>query len=186
MKICIFGAASEHIDDIYKTETEKLGYELAKLNHELVFGAGASGVMGATARGFTRGGGRITGVIPGFFRDEGIEPIYHKCDDIIYTSTMAERKATMEDKADAFIIAPGGVGTFEEFFEVITLKQLGRHNKPVVIFDINEYYADLEKFMWLSYERKFISFEINALYDVTRTVESTVELIQKHAVKETQ
>ncbi|MCH5351092.1 MAG: TIGR00730 family Rossman fold protein [Clostridiales bacterium] len=184
MKVCIFGAASEHIDDVYKTETEKLGYELAKLKHELVFGAGASGVMGSTARGFTRGGGRITGVIPDFFRDEGIEPIYPKCDEIIYTPTMAERKRTMEDLADAFIIAPGGVGTFEEFFEVITLKQLGRHNKPVIIFDINEYYVDLEKFMQLSYERKFISFEINALYDVTRTVESTVELIQKYAVKE--
>lgn len=181
MKICIFGAASEHIDDIYITETEELGYKLAKLNHELVFGAGVSGVMGAAARGFTKGGGRITGVIPDFFRDEGIEPIYDKCDELIYTSTMAERKKIMEDKSDVFVVAPGGVGTFEEFFEVIKLKELGRHSKPVIIFDINEYYADLEKLMRLACERKFIPNGVNELYDVTRSVSETVELIQKHA-----
>ena len=185
MKICIFGAASEHIDEIYKTETETLGYELAKRKHELVFGAGEGGLMGAAARGFTRGGGRITGVIPKFFRDDGVEPIYGKCDKIIYTETMAERKKTMEDLADAFIIAPGGVGTFEEFFEVLTLKQLGRHNKAVVVFDINDYYAELEKFMAVAYERKFITFECNKLYTVSRDLYSVIDIIQSYKPTET-
>lgn len=180
MKICIFGAASEHIDAVYKTETEKLGYELARRGHELVFGAGSGGLMGAAARGFTRGGGHITGVIPEFFRDDGVEPIYEKCDEIIYTKTMAERKKTMEDLADAFIIAPGGVGTFEEFFEVLTLKQLGRHNKAMVIFDIKAYYAELERFMAIASERKFITFECNDLYSVARDVDTVVENLENY------
>lgn len=180
MKICIFGAASDHIGDIYKTECERLGYELATRGHELVFGAGSNGVMGAAARGFTRGGGFITGVIPGFFRDEGMEPIYDKCDKLIYTETMAERKKTMEDSADAFIIAPGGIGTFEEFFEVITLKQLGRHHKAVIVFDIDGYYVELEKFMAVAAERKFIASECNELYTVYCDVTSVIDSIENY------
>ena len=81
--------------------------------------------MGAAARGMKAGGGKITGVIPNFFREETIEEIYSECDEIIFTDTMQERKKTMEDRADAFIVVPGGIGTFEEMFEVLTLKQLG-------------------------------------------------------------
>ncbi len=180
MKICIFGASSEHIDASYKSETEKLGYELARRGHELIFGAGSGGLMGAAARGFTRGGGRITGVIPEFFRDDGVEPIYAKCDEIIYTKTMAERKQTMEDLADAFIIVPGGVGTFEEFFEVLTLKQLGRHNKAMTVFDINDYYVELEKFMEIASEQKFITFECNELYSVVKSAGDAVDKIENY------
>ena len=90
MKICIFGAASAHIDTVYIKA--------------LVFGAGATGLMGAAARGFKRGGGFVHGVIPEFFREEKVELIYEDCDKITYTETMAERKFIMEDEADAFII----------------------------------------------------------------------------------
>ena len=138
MKICIFGAASAHIDDIYIKKVEELGELLAKRGHSLVFGAGATGLMGAAARGFKRGGGFIHGVIPKFFREESVELIYEDCDKITYTETMSERKKTMEDECDAFIVTPGGIGTFEEFFEVLTLKQLGRHQKAIVIYDIED------------------------------------------------
>ena len=120
MKICVFGAASAHIDDIYVKKIEELGEMLAKRGHSLVFGAGATGLMGAAARGFKRGGGYIHGIIPEFFREEGVEIIYDDCDKMTYTKTMSERKQKMEDDCDAFIIAPGGIGTFEEFFEVLT------------------------------------------------------------------
>ncbi len=122
MKICIFGAASAHIDDNYIKAVERLGKSLALRGHSLVFGAGGTGLMGAAARGFKRGGGFVHGVIPEFFREEKVELIYEDCDKITYTETMAERKFIMEDEADAFIITPGGIGTFEEFFEVLTLK----------------------------------------------------------------
>ncbi|MDE6001016.1 MAG: TIGR00730 family Rossman fold protein [Clostridia bacterium] len=164
MKICIFGAASAHIDDIYIKAVEKLGEKLAKKGHSLVFGAGCTGLMGAAARGFKRGGGYVHGVVPEFFRDEGVEQLFDECDKTTYTKDMAERKKIMEDEAEAFIITPGGVGTFEEFFEVLTLKQLGRHDKAIVIFNIENYYDDLEKFMQTVTKRKFITFKCNELY----------------------
>ena len=101
MKICVFGAASNLIDPKYIKEAEKLGEFLAKKGHSLVFGAGTNGLMGAAARGFKRKGGKIYGVIPTFFREECVEVIYTECDELIYTETMSERKAKMEDLADA-------------------------------------------------------------------------------------
>ena len=139
MKICVFGASSAHIDQIYIKNVEELGEKLAKRGHSLVFGAGGTGLMGAAARGFKRGGGRIVGVVPTFFRDDGAEQLYGECDEVIYPETMRERKAIMEDLADIFVVVPGGIGTLEELFEVLTLKQLNRHHKGIVIDEINGY-----------------------------------------------
>ncbi len=180
MKVCIFGAASAHIDDIYIKTVENLSEQLAKRGHSLVFGAGATGLMGAAARGFKRGGGFVHGVIPEFFREEGIEAIFDKCDKITYTRTMSERKFVMEDEAEAFIIAPGGVGTFEEFFEVLTLKQLGRHDKAIAIFNIEGYYDDLEKFMQTVGERKFINFKCNELYTYFTSADEIINYLETY------
>ena len=178
MDICVFGAASNEINPEYIKGVEKLGEEMAKRGHRLVFGAGNNGVMGASARGVKREGGKITGVIPEFFKDESIEQIYSECDELIYTETMAQRKAKMEDLAEAFIIAPGGIGTFEEFLEVLTLKQLGRHTKPIVIFDILGYYEKLEDFLKIAFEERFIRKDCRLLYEKCKTVEETLDYIE--------
>lgn len=180
MKICIFGAASAHIDDIYIKAVEELGEKLAKRGHTLVFGAGATGLMGAAARGFKRGGAFVHGVIPEFFRDEQVEAIYGDCDKITYTKTMSERKFIMEEEAEAFIITPGGIGTFEEFFEVLTLKQLGRHDKAMVIYNIENYYDDLERFMQTVTERKFITFKCGELYAGFDSDEEIINYIENY------
>ena len=185
MKICIFGAASAHIDTVYIRAVEELSEKLAKRGHTLVFGAGGTGLMGAAARGFKRGGGFVHGVIPEFFREEKVELIYEDCDKITYTETMAERKFIMEDEADAFIITPGGIGTFEEFFEVLTLKQLGRHNKAMVIYNIEDYYDDLEKFMDAVRERKFITFKCSEMYSTFKTAEEIIGYIENYTPTET-
>ncbi len=185
MKICIFGAASAHIDTVYIKAVEELSEKLAKRGHTLVFGAGGTGLMGAAARGFKRGGGFVHGVIPEFFREEKVELIYEDCDKITYTETMAERKFIMEDEADAFIITPGGIGTFEEFFEVLTLKQLGRHNKAMVIDNIEDYYDDLEKFMDAVRERKFITFKCSEMYSTFKTAEEIIGYIENYTPTET-
>ncbi len=164
MKICVFGAASNEIDKSYIEAVEKLGETMVKRGHSLVFGAGGSGLMGAAARGVHRAGGEIFGVIPKFFRDEEIEAIFDKCTQLIYTDTMAERKTRMENEADAFLVCPGGMGTFEEFFQVLTLKQLGRHSKPIVIYDINGYYEHLEAFLEVSMKERFIRENCRDLY----------------------
>ena len=119
MKLCIYGAASNEIHEEYIKALEEMGETFGKRGHSLVFGGGASGLMGAAARGFHRGGGQIFGVAPSFFNVDGV--LFPHCTELFYTETMGERKAKMEDLADAFLIAPGGIGTFEEFFEALTL-----------------------------------------------------------------
>ncbi|MCM1438435.1 MAG: TIGR00730 family Rossman fold protein [Roseburia sp.] len=180
MKICVFGAASAHIDEVYIETVEELGYRMAKRGHSLVFGAGGSGLMGAAARGVTRGGGYIHGVVPEFFRDNEIEQLYGKCDKMTYTQTMRERKQIMEDDADAFIIAPGGVGTFEELFEVITLKQLNRHDKAIVFLNIEGYYDELEAFMHVACERKFITPSCLKLYEIKTDINDVLDYLENY------
>ena len=141
MNICVYGAASDEIAEIFKTAGEELGEQLALRGHNLIFGGGASGLMGAVARGTTRGGGRIVSIAPSFFDVDGV--LYPECDEYIFTNTMRERKQKMEDLSDAFVISPGGIGTFDEFFEIFTLRQLGRHQKPLAILNTDGYYDDL-------------------------------------------
>ncbi len=145
MKICIYGASSDEINKAYIDSTYNLGCEIGKRGHSLVFGGGATGLMGAAARGMTSQNAEIIGVAPKFFNVDGI--LYDKCTDFIYTEDMRERKFIMEESSDAFIVTPGGIGTFEEFFEVLTLKQLGRHNKPIVLFNINGYYDSINSLL---------------------------------------
>lgn len=180
MKICIFGAASDHIDGIYFKAVEELSEKLAKRGHSLVFGGGRTGLMGAAARGFKRGGGFVHGVIPEFFKEENVEVIFDECDELTYTDTMSARKMKMEDEAEAFIIAPGGIGTFEEFFEVLTLKQLGRHKKAMVLFNVDGYYDDLEKFMQTVADRKFLNFRCNELYSVISSTDGVIDYLENY------
>ena len=120
MNICIYGAASADLDQIYYDKTEQLGRLMAKRGHGLVFGGGETGLMGAAARGVAAEKGYILGIAPKFFDKPGV--LYQKCTDFIITETMRERKHLLEEKSQATIVAPGGIGTYEEFFEIFTLK----------------------------------------------------------------
>ncbi len=180
MKICVFGAASAHIDDLYIKTVEDLGEQMARRGHSLVFGAGGTGLMGAVARGVKRGGGKIHGVVPSFFKENGVEQLYEHCDEMTYTETMRERKAIMEDEADAFIITPGGVGTFEELFEVITLKQLNRHDKAIVFLDIDGYYEGMRAFMRTACDRKFVTESCLTLYETFTTAKEVLDYLESY------
>ena len=147
MKICVYGAASSKIDEKYVNDVYNLAKYLGERGHSLVFGAGSQGLMGAAARGFKDAGAKVFGVIPKFFEENGFEGIFYDADELHFTETMAERKQMMEDECDAFIIVPGGIGTFEEFFQVLTLKQLGRHKKAIVVYNSFGYYDELERIM---------------------------------------
>ena len=127
MNICVFGAARDEIGENFMALGTALGRELAARGHTLVFGAGGHGMMGAAARGAYEMGGKIIGVVPYFFNTPGI--LFEHCTELIRMETMAERKTIMEERSDAFIALPGGIGTMEEIFEVITLSSLGRMQK---------------------------------------------------------
>ena len=167
MRICVYGAASPTIDPKYIEAVEKMGKEMASRGHSLVFGGGANGLMGAAARGVRSMGGYIMGVIPKFFDEEKVEAICDFCNELIQPDTMRERKQIMEDNADAFIVVPGGIGTFEEFFEILTLNQLCRHNKPIAIYNLNGYYNELHMVLLEAMKKNFIRENCSDLYEIT-------------------
>lgn len=154
MKICVYGAASNEIDESYLIAGEKLGEEMGKRHHDLVFGGGANGLMGAVARGICKSKSYILGIVPQFFNVDGA--LFDKCSERIFTDTMRERKMLMESNSDAFIVTPGGIGTFEEFFEILTLRSLDRHKKPIAILNTNGYYNSLIEFLQNGVEQKFL------------------------------
>lgn len=161
MNICLYGASSNEIDNSYILATEQLGEELGKRSHTLVYGGGANGLMGAAARGTVRGGGKVIGIAPSFFQVDGV--LFEDCSEFVYTETMRERKQIMEHRSDAFIVTPGGVGTFDEFFEILTLKQLGQHKKPIAIFNVNGYYDYLAQMLENTVKQGFMTKECKAL-----------------------
>ncbi len=173
MNVCIYGASSTQIAQEYITDTEALGEALARAGHSLVYGAGGAGLMGAAARGMTRGGGHIVGVVPSFLKVDGI--LYEHCDEMVYTDTMRERKQIMDERSDAFIVTPGGIGTYEEFFEMYTLKQLGRHNKPIIVYNIGGYYDRLLEMLRFTVEEKFMKPGSLFLLTVATTPEEVLE-----------
>lgn len=178
MTICVFGAASVTIDKKYTDAVEEMGEHLAKNGHNLIFGSGCTGNMGAAARGFRKGGGKTHGVIPNFFKEDLNEFVDFTCDEMTYTETMRERKAVMEDLADAFIITPGGIGTFEEFFEILTLKQLGRHRKPIAVYNIDGYYNSLDASINHSIDEGFIKESCKALFVVFESLDGLLDYIE--------
>lgn len=180
MIVCVYGASSSHIEDFYIEKCQKLGKMLAERGHDLVFGAGGEGLMGATAEGIKLGGGKVHGVIPKFFEENGYEGIFKLCDKITRTETMAERKAIMENECKAFIIVPGGNGTFEEFFQALTLKQLGRHTKPIALYNVNGYYDKLDQFLSDCVEKGFIRKECKKLYKIFDREEQLIEYIENY------
>lgn len=178
MVICVYGAASVHIDEIYSKKTEELGRKMAKRGHSLVFGAGGTGLMGAIAKGVSEGGERVKGVIPKFFKKINVEVVSKHCDDIVYTNTMRERKKEMEDSAEAFIMVPGGIGTFEEFFEILTLKQLRQLDRPIAVYNVNGYFDSLQKMMLECVEKKFINEGVLSLYTFFDDPDALLDFIE--------
>lgn len=154
MKICIYGASSNAIDKSFLDAGENLGKTIAQNNHSVVFGGGAAGLMGAVARGAHSANGEIIGICPSFFNVDGA--LFTDCTEMIYTETMRERKKLLEEMSDAFIITPGGIGTFDEFFEIYTLRQLGVHKKPIVIFNTNGYYDSLVDMLNNAIDKSFM------------------------------
>jgi len=182
MKICVYGAASDKIDYKYKEAGELLGRTMAQRGHELVFGAGDNGLMGAVARGVYEMHGKITGVAPTFFNVDGV--LFPHCTKLISTETMRERKKILEEEADSFIMVPGGVGTFDEFFEILTLKQLQQHNKALAIFNIDGYFDELLAMMKMAADKEFISDMTLNLYEEFKDVEKMLDYLENYVPKD--
>ena len=179
MNICIYGASSDNINQKYWNAVFELGKTMATRGHSLVFGGGTSGLMGAAVRGVQNAGGFSVGIAPRFFDKPGI--LHNSCNEFIFTDTMRERKQIMEDRSDAFIAVRGGIGTFEELFEILTLKQLGRHSKPVAVFNINGYYDSLCEMMKHASDEGFMRSGSENILMVYDNINSILDYIEKEA-----
>ena len=180
MNICLFGAASALIDTDYMKAVEELGEMMAKKGHTMIYGAGATGLMGAAARGMSKVQGRkIVGIAPRFFDTDGI--LYKQCSEMIYTDTMRERKSLMEEKADVFIMVPGGVGTLEEFFEVLTLNQLGQMKKPIAVYNVNGYFNELYDLLRHVVRSNFAEENILDMLTMYESAEEMLSDLEKYA-----
>ena len=157
MKICIFGSASALIDSAYIEAGERIGRILASHGHSLYYGGGTRGMMGALARGFKSAGGHITGVVPSFFKEGRYEELFPDNDVTIYTEDISERLKIMERESDAFLVFPGGAGTYEEFFKIFVSIALDRYTKPLAIMNLQGYFDPLLEMMEHSRKEYFIS-----------------------------
>lgn len=152
--VAVYCASSDRIDPGYLALAAELGAELGRRGHVLVTGGGSVSMMGAVGRAARAAGGHTIGVIPRHL--VAMEVADHDSDELVLVDTMRERKAEMDRRADAFVILAGGIGTFEEFFEVWTAGSLGMHAKPVVVLDPDGFYAPLWEWLDGLADRGFV------------------------------
>ncbi len=154
MKVCVYCASSAKIATEYFKATEEVARELVQNNIEIVFGGGATGLMGQLADTVLKHGGKIKGIMPQFMNE--IEWAHRGVPDFEFTETMHERKAKFLEGIDGLVTLPGGSGTLEELLEAITLKRLGQFSKPIVILNTNGYYDPLRQMLERSVTENFM------------------------------
>ena len=173
--VCVFCGASNNAPKEHLEVGTEFGTVLAKRNIRLVYGGGDCGVMGTVANSVLRNKGQVTGVFPMSLKN--IESEHASLSEIIMVESMHERKRIMFERSDAIVVLPGGFGTMDEMFEIITWKQLEFHNKPIVIFNYLGYWDPLIKLMENIIEKGFARSETRRLYKVVDSVEGVLEAI---------
>lgn len=139
--ICVYCGSSGRVADFYKDAATRLGEILGQNNRRLVYGGGNVGLMGLVANATMESGGEAIGIIPSHIESREISNT--GLTELHVVGSMHERKQMMVDRADAFVVLPGGLGTLDEFFEIMTWRQLGLHDKPIVVVNIGEYWTAL-------------------------------------------
>jgi hypothetical protein len=177
MTICVFASSSSRIDNEYATAAASLGMLLAQAKMDVVYGGGGIGLMGKLADAVIENGGRITGVIPSFMKDEGWD--HSAVSKMIVTSDMGERKKQMFAMADAIVALPGGVGTLEELTEALTLKQLGLYKGPIIILNTLNFYKSFIDFLEHMISGHFLRFEHKGMWEIANTTEEVMALLMK-------
>ncbi|WP_343390917.1 TIGR00730 family Rossman fold protein [Candidatus Amarobacter glycogenicus] len=180
-RVCVFAGSSPGNDPRFLDAARELGAALAQRGVELVYGGANVGLMGAMANAVLEGGGHVIGVIPRHLLD--LEVAHTGIPDLRIVESMHERKALMAELSDAFIALPGGFGTLEETFEVLTWRQLGLHQKPVVILNAGGYFDALVAFLEHMVKRRLLSPENRALLSVETSIEAMFAALEREATE---
>jgi uncharacterized protein (TIGR00730 family) len=162
MNICVFCSSSNALDDVYFNEAQRLGELIGQGGHTLINGGANVGLMDAVTFSASKAGAKTVGIIPEKMIGRSLAS--DNSHEVIITSDMMERKAKMRDMSDAFIALPGGFGTLEEILEVITLRQLSYHTKPIVFVNTNNFFDNLFKQFEVSYDQQFAKEVYRKLY----------------------
>ena len=155
--ICVYCGSRPGTEPAFAEAARQVGLWIAQNKGQLVYGGGHNGLMGMMADACLQAGGRVVGVIPKALVEK--EWAHSGCSELHVVENMHERKRLMAERADAFLAMPGGIGTFEEFFEVWTWRQLGYHDKPVGLLNIQGYYDNLLAFLSTSVQQGFMNAE---------------------------
>ena len=174
--VCVFCGSSFGKDPAFREAARAVGVGIAKMGYSLVFGGGGLGLMGDVARAALEGGSEIQGIMPAFL--QALEPGVSPQEKLIVTPHMQERKMLMLQMSDAFIILPGGLGTFDEFFEVAAEAQLGVHAKPIIVVNVNGYFDALDAMLHQIVETGFAKDTILKLYYLADGAEAALEILE--------
>lgn len=175
--ICVYCASSTRVDRQYLDIAGETGRLIAQAGHTLIWGGGSVGLMGEVAQSVQQHGGKVVGVIPQFMIDK--ELAYKASDELIITDTMRQRKQTMEERSDFFIVLPGGFGTLEEFFEILTLRILDCHAKSIVVVNSMGFYDELLAFIEKLYQQQFASEKYRVCYQVVDSPQQAISTINQ-------
>jgi hypothetical protein len=181
LAVCVYCGARTGEEPTHLTAARELGTALAARGWRLIYGGGNIGLMGAMARSMMQAGGEVIGVIPQALLD--IEVGMRDASELIITNTMRERKALMDEYADAFVALPGGFGTFEELFEVLTLRQLRYHNKPIIIVNLQHYYDPLLRLFEHALEQGYVSEKQMKLFEAVSSIEEALALLEQQTAQ---
>ena len=179
LSVCVFCSSSAGIDPVYFAAATELGTLIAERGHTLVYGGASVGLMGTVALAVTERGGRVVGIIPESLVAR--ELAYDGATELVVTRDLRERKRAMEERSDGFIALPGGFGTLEETIELLTLKQLGLHAKPIVIVNVAGFYEPLLHLFAHIERNGFAPLGGTLLYDVADSVGQALEMVERGA-----
>jgi uncharacterized protein (TIGR00730 family) len=176
--IAVFCGSREGYNEVYREAAYAVGAVLADAGIEVVYGGGKIGLMGALAEGVLQNNGRITGVIPSFLQTK--EVAHDGLSDLVVTETMHERKIKMYELCDAVIVLPGGWGTMDELFEMLTWGQLGLHQKPIGLFNVNGYYESLKVLVNSMVQEGFLEEQLGSMLLSGDTIDELLELMRNY------
>ena len=174
--VCVFCGSSFGKDPAFREAARAVGVGIAKMGYSLVFGGGGLGLMGDVARAALEGGSEIQGIMPAFL--QALEPGVSPQEKLIVTPHLQERKALMLQMSDAFLVLPGGLGTFDEFFEVAAEAQLGVHAKPIIVVNVNGYFDALDSMLHATVKAGFAKDTILKLYYSADGAEAALEILE--------
>jgi uncharacterized protein (TIGR00730 family) len=176
--ICVFSSSSDAVAANYFSAAIELGELIARNQVMLIYGGGKIGLMGALAKAVHGHGGKVVGVIPHYLRKEAIA--YEAADELVVARDLRERKAIMESRADAFVALPGGFGTLEEILEILTLKQLRRHPKPIVFLNTNGFFDPLLALFERFYREHFVKPDARRFYHVAAEPQEVFDYLKAY------